>query len=160
MNENDQCPPPGEFYISTERWRIDFDWLVPAIQATYFGGWRSSELIVASAQNSMCYGLYQRRGGAKDRQIGFARVVSDFKTFSWLCDVVIDPEFRGRRLGHFLMETICSQSPVAMTATRLATKDRQHFYAEFGFEACEGMRRLPVRLPCPATASQSSHSTA
>ncbi|WP_226529571.1 GNAT family N-acetyltransferase [Metabacillus niabensis] len=41
-----------------------------------------------------------------DKQIGFARVVTDKAVFSWVLDVVIDQNYRGKGLGTWLMKIV------------------------------------------------------
>jgi len=63
----------------------------------------AKESIELSIDHSLCFGLYD-----KDKQIGFARVVTDFWTFAYLCDVFVLPEFRGKKLGRWLVECVIS----------------------------------------------------
>ncbi len=64
-----------------------------------------------------------------DKQIGFARVVTDKAVFSWLMDVVIDEEYRGNGLGRWLMECILQHPEIKFTRFALATtKDAHDFY--------------------------------
>ena len=62
---------------------------------------RPQEIVEKSLENSLCFGLYQ-----DDRQLGFARVVTDKVTFAWICDVIIDEDQRGVGLGKWLMECL------------------------------------------------------
>jgi len=69
----------------------------------------AKESIELSIDHSLCFGLYD-----KDKQIGFARVVTDFWTFAYLCDVFVIPEFRGKKLGRWLVEfVLATQNPIA-----------------------------------------------
>ena len=55
-----------------------------------------------SVENSLCFGMYDPTG----RQAGFARVITDFATFGWICDVFVLDGHRGKGLGKWLMQTI------------------------------------------------------
>ena len=59
-------------------------------------------IVEKAISNSLCFGVYKN-----DIQVGFARVVSDFATFAYLCDVFIVTEHRGKGLSKWLMEKIC-----------------------------------------------------
>ena len=59
------------------------------LKATYWANKRSLEQIGKSMRNSVCYGI---RLSGEEKLIGFARVISDFATTYYLCDVIIDPE--------------------------------------------------------------------
>jgi GNAT superfamily N-acetyltransferase len=140
MNERDQ-DPPSEFFVSTDFSLLDVPWVVREIRKTYFGSWRSESIVLRSlAPPSICYGLYE---SATKKQVGFARVVSDHATVSWVCDVVIEKDMRHHGLGAYLMGYVCSHEPVRSTAARLSTRNALTFYEKHGFEPCKDMRRLP-----------------
>ena len=63
---------------------------------------RRKEAIIESWKHSVCYGAYTADG----RQIGFARVITDYATQYYICDVVVDVDFRHRGVGTSLLKTI------------------------------------------------------
>lgn len=140
-----------DFYVSSESRLLDLTWTTNTLLAQYWGHWRTHEIIAESIRNSLCYGLYHRTPakpesgpiGHVDRQVGFARVVTDYATFSWLCDVVVDEAFRRRGLGRFLVAQIVRDSRIAKTVMLLGTRDAHTFYARFGFACCTQMKRIP-----------------
>jgi GNAT superfamily N-acetyltransferase len=77
-------------------------------------------------------------------QIGFARVVTDHLTFSWLCDVYVDPAYRGRGLATWMIECVLAHPAVALTRAVLRTRDAHKLYEKFGFQREAFMRRLPT----------------
>ena len=83
----------GEFTISTERARLQLDAIVAFLSRAYWAQGRKRAAIERSIEHSLCFGLY-----AGERQIGFARVVTDCATFAYLCDVFIDESYRGQGL--------------------------------------------------------------
>lgn len=87
-----------EFSITDERERIDLDVVCYLLARSYWAGERPRRVIEASIDNSLCFSVFQGR-----RQIGFARAVTDKIVFSWIMDVVIDADFRGRGLGKWLI---------------------------------------------------------
>src|SRR5215472_4759805 len=70
-------------------------------EESYWAKGRSREAVERAVAGSLNFGLY--KGTA---QVGFTRVVTDRSTFAWICDVFVLPEHRGRRLGHWLIETM------------------------------------------------------
>lgn len=75
----------GDNTISTDRNRLDLSMVHNFLsKESYWASGRSFESVKRSIENSLCFGLYQG-----DKQIGFARLVTDFATFAWLCDVFI-----------------------------------------------------------------------
>jgi len=82
----------------------------------------------------LCFGLYDVSNGDK-KQIGYARIVTDYASFAWLCDVYIDDKFRGKGLSKWLI-TCVMLHPALKNLRRicLATKDAHELYKKFGFE--------------------------
>jgi GNAT superfamily N-acetyltransferase len=114
------------FTISTDPTRLDVDAIADMLSRAYWAKGRTRDVIVRYIQHSLTFGVY---GG--NRQIGLARVVSDYTTFAWLCDVFIHENYRGHGLGKWLMETVHSHPDLQglrrwMLATRdaLATPER------------------------------------
>jgi GNAT superfamily N-acetyltransferase len=67
-------------------------------------------------------------------QIGFSRTISDGHTRSYLADVYMLPEFRGRGLGVELVRFSVDEGPYAATSWLLHTADAHELYRKFGFE--------------------------
>ena len=105
------------------------------LKTTYWANTRSLETIEKSMRNSSCYGVYLDE---EKKLIGFARVISDDATTYYLCDVVIDPAYRGRGLGKALVSHIVSLPEYAGLRGLLLTKDAHGLYEKFGFEAVNG----------------------
>ncbi len=117
------------FEISTDRDRLDLDWVVGALsERAYWALGRPRSTILRSIAGSSCYGIY-----AGSRQVGLARVVTDGATFGWLCDVFIDEAWRGRGLGAWLVDTIVAEPDLAgLRRFVLATRDASELYRRHG----------------------------
>jgi GNAT superfamily N-acetyltransferase len=84
-------------------------------------------------ENSLCFGLYDQ-----DKQVGIARVVTDYATFAWLCDVFIDEGYRGKGLGKWLVSVILSNPELkGVRRWLLITRDAHGLYRRFGFSEIE-----------------------
>lgn len=131
--------------ISTDPSRLDLDtihrWLS---EETYWVRGRSRELMQRSFDNSICFGAY-----LGDRQVGFARVVTDRATFAWLADVFIAGEHRGRGYGKALVAAVLAYPELqGLRRWLLATKDAHGLYAQNGFDVVPDgrfMQRLAER---------------
>ena len=89
----------GEYSISTDQAKLDVDVIHEILsQRSYWAQGRPRELVEKTIENSLCFGVY--RG---DDQVGFCRVVSDYATFAWLCDVFILDDYRSLSLGKWLI---------------------------------------------------------
>jgi GNAT superfamily N-acetyltransferase len=120
-----------DYVISTDPERLDLDWMHKVLSTdTYWAEGRSRERSDRAAANSLCYGLYHRSG----RQVGIARVVTDFVSFAWLCDVYIDREARGAGLGKRLVGHIVDElDRTGLRRILLATQGAEELYRRFGF---------------------------
>ena len=131
----------GPIVLSDDSSRLDFDFIESGLRASYWAAERPRDVTEASFRNSLGFGLYDRSAGS--RQVGFARAVTDRVTFAWICDVWIDPAYRGRGLSKWLVGCILRHPDVANTRQRLMTRDAHALYEPFGFVRREAMRRFP-----------------
>jgi GNAT superfamily N-acetyltransferase len=128
----------GDYVISTDRGRLNLDVVHDFLTNCYWAKGISRELVGRSMQNSLCFGLYD----ANARQVGFARVVSDFATVAYLGDVFVVESHRGRSLGKWMMECIM-QHPALQGLRRwiLLTRDAHGLYSQFGFAPLKAPER-------------------
>ena len=131
-----------DFRIVSGPENMDIGDIVRLLRTTYWAAGRPEEVIFRSVGNSFCYGVF---AGGGDRLAGFARVISDLATAYYLCDVVVDPAYRGRGLGTALVSHIVSLPEYAHLRGFLITRDAQDLYRKAGFEVVNG--RVMVRPP-------------
>jgi GNAT superfamily N-acetyltransferase len=120
----------GEFTVSTDRVLLDLDIVHGFLTDCYWAKGIPRDIVARSIENSLCFGVY-----AEGKQVGFARVISDFATYAYIGDVFVLDSFRGRGLGKWLMECIM-QHPRLQGLRRwsLVTRDAHGLYAQLGFE--------------------------
>lgn len=114
------------YRISDEKSLLNIETIAAFLAGSYWANQRPIETIKKSIQNSVCYGIYQ-----EDKQVGFARVVTDWATIYYLADVFIDEEHRGHGLGKELVGLIVGQYEGIMGL--LGTLDAHGLYEQFGF---------------------------
>ena len=130
------------FTISTDPFRLDVDAITDMLSRAYWAQGRSREMIARYLQHSLTFGLYD-----DPRQIGLARVVSDYTTFAWLCDVFIHEDHRGRGLGKWLMETVHAHPDLqGLRRWLLATKDAHGLYQQFGWRLLDNPERWMYKI--------------
>ncbi len=118
------------FTISTDPSRLDVEAIADMLSRSYWAKGRARETIALSLQHSLTFGIYEG-----SRQIGLARIVSDYTTFAWLCDVFIHEDYRGKGLGKWLMQTIHSHPDLqGLRRWLLATRDAHGLYAQYGWK--------------------------
>lgn len=126
----------GEYVLTDELARMDLDAICRLLADTYWAGDRPRERTERACQHSVCFGLFHR-----GRQIGFARAVSDQATFTYLGDIVIAVEHRGRGLGTWMLRTMLDHPQLQTTTCALRTRDAHELYAQFGFKPAEYLRK-------------------
>jgi GNAT superfamily N-acetyltransferase len=131
-----------EFVISTDKDRLQTALIYKfLIEESYWANTRSADQMELAVENSLCFGVYQGQ-----KQIGFARVISDLGTFAYLGDVFILKEFRGQGISKWLMETIISHPDLqGLRRWILATKDAHGLYEQFGFTSLKFPERWMER---------------
>jgi GNAT superfamily N-acetyltransferase len=141
----------GEFVISTDRKRLNFQVIFDFLtNRSYWARGRSVETVANSIENSLCFGIYE--GG---QQVAFARVVTDYATFGWICDVFVLESHRNRALSKWLVETIV-RHPQLISVRRLllATEDAHELYRKYGgFDALPYPERWMSLLRNPPKAA-------
>jgi len=120
----------GEYTISTDKERLDLDVIHKFLsEESYWAGERTLDQTKTAIENSICFGLYH-----DEKQIGFARVVSDKATFAYIGDVFVLSEYRGQGLSKWLMQVIVDHPELqGLRRWVLATKDAHGLYAQFEF---------------------------
>ena len=116
------------YYISAEK-PINIDQLMPLMAQTYWAAERSREDVLTSVQNSVCFGAYDE----SDTLVGFARVVTDFVSHWYLCDVIVDEKHRGKGIGKMLIAAVVADERFAKAPALLKTKDAHGLYRKYGF---------------------------
>jgi GNAT superfamily N-acetyltransferase len=97
-------------------------------EEAYWTTGRTREMTEKSIEHSLCFGVYFH-----DQQVGFARVITDYTIFAYLCDVFILTEFQGQGLGKWLTETILKVlDDEGVRWTMLATRDAHELYEDYG----------------------------
>ncbi len=111
------------------RKKINFDAVSGFFLArSYWAGARLKEIIRKSIETSLCYGVY-----TDGKQVGFARVVTDYATMYWLCDVFMETGHRGVGVGKKLIETIVNAEELRGLTGILGTRDAHGLYQQYGF---------------------------
>jgi len=128
------------YMISTDKTLLNHEIIYELLSRTYWAGHRSKEKIDRSIEHSLCFGVYHA-----GRQVGFARVITDWATTYWLCDVVIDENYRGKGIGKILVQSIIACDELAGLSGFLGTVDAHGLYEQYGF--ARDTDRFMVRRP-------------
>ena len=137
----------GGATVSADAARLDLVVVHGFLTQAYWSLGVSVETVRRSIEHSIPFGVY-----VDHRQVGFARVISDWTTFAYLSDVFIVPEARGQGLARFLLECILSHPDLQGLRTwALFTRDAHGLYERVGFERGKMLDRLMVRRATTST---------
>ena len=121
----------GCIVVTTDRSRLDLDVIHGFLTTSYWARGVPRETVARSMENSLCFGAFDG-----DRQVGFARVISDRATFAYVCDVFALESDRKRGVGKSLMAAIMAHPELqGLRRWMLATRDAHGLYRQFGFGA-------------------------
>jgi len=128
----------GDLAVSTDPSRLDRSLIARFLAGSYWAKGIPQEVVDRSIEGSLCFGLY--RG---PKQLGFARVITDYATFAYLADVFVVETSRGEGLGVWMMEVIM-RHPRLQNLRRwmLATRDAHRLYEKFGWRSLENPERI------------------
>jgi GNAT superfamily N-acetyltransferase len=121
---------PDGYWASDDRALIDIGRVHAWISGeSYWAEGRRGDVMARAIETSLVIGLYSADG----TQVGVARLVTDYATFAWLCDVFVDTAHRGRGLGTFLVDSAVGHPDVRGLRQVLVAEPGRSLYARFGF---------------------------
>lgn len=128
----------GPFLVTTDPARIDFKVVHEFLSRSYWAENIPRETMAKAIENSLSFSLFK-----DDKQIGFARVVTDRSTYAYLADVFVLEAHRGQGLGVWFMSVLFAHPDLqGLRRFQLATRDAHGLYRKFGFETPQNPDRL------------------
>src|ERR1700733_15160271 len=118
-----------EFKISTDPGVLDTSAVFGFLAQAKWWTELTEESLNRALGNSLCFSLIEA-----NRQIGLARVVTDYVTYAYLCDVYIVEERRRQGLGSWLIRCVLEHPQLKnLKRVSLITHDAQAFYLRLDF---------------------------
>lgn len=115
--------------ISTNKNKLDIDYIHSVLKTQYWAEGILKSVVEKSIENSFCFGLYKNQ-----KQIGFARVITDFTIFAYIADVFIDQREQKKGYATQLLQRIASHENLqGIRRWHLLTKDAHKLYKKTGF---------------------------
>jgi len=128
--------------ISDDKSKLDVELIHNFLTTSYWAKGRTIEEVKKSIEHSICFGVYK-----DGKQIGFARIVTDYTVFAYLMDVFILEEFRGNGFSKLLLKRIFEDDRFkSIKKWMLATKDAHSLYTQFGFGEIKNPDRLMEKV--------------
>ena len=141
----------GDILVTTDPARLDLDVIHGFLSESYWAPGVPRGVVERSIRHSICFGALEG-----ERQVGFARVISDRATYAYVADVFVLPCHRGRGIGKRLMACITTHPDLQrLRLWSLFTRDAHGLYRQYGFhEARHPERLMEKRRPhaCEVTA--------
>ena len=117
------------FTVTSDPAKLDRTVIAEFLASSYWAKGIPAATVEKSLERSLCFTLLDG-----ERQIGFARVISDQATIAYLGDVFVLPEYRGKGLAKWLIECVVSHPELqGLRRWILATRDAHGLYERFGF---------------------------
>ena len=133
----------NNYLISTDKNKIDVAYVHAFLSQSYWSPGVPIKVVKKAMTGSLAFGVYY-----KDKQVGYARMVTDKATFAYLADVFIDEDHRGKGLAKWLVEMILVHPQLrGLRRILLATKDAHKLYEQCGFTAINNPERYMVYTP-------------
>jgi GNAT superfamily N-acetyltransferase len=118
----------GQFCINNDKSKLDLSMIHHFLYTSaHWAVGRPMNTVRKSVENSLCFGLFDG-----EKQVGFARIVSDFATVGWICDMFILPSYRGKGLGSWLLECMMEHPDIiGLRRILLNTRDAHDLYKKY-----------------------------
>ena len=131
--------------LSTDHARMQLDVIYGFLSKSYWSPGIRREVVEAGIRNSVVIGAFDRSNGA---QVGFARAITDFGSFAYLCDVFVLDGHCGHGLARRMVAALIADPRIqTVRHWTLATRDAHGVYEPLGFNHVEPGRWM--RLACP-----------
>ena len=128
--------------ISTDKSKLQVDVIHQFLTNSYWGKGRTVDEVKKTIENCLCFGVY-----LDEKQIGFARIATDYTVFAYLMDVFVLPEHRGKGYSKQLMKVIIEEPQLqSCKVWMLKTADAHNLYKQFGFSELKHPEKLMERL--------------
>ena len=124
--------------VSTDKNKLNVMFVQQFLKDTYWATGRTMTEVQITIDNSFCFGIY-----LNEKQIGFARVITDYVVFAYVMDVFIVEEHRGKGYSSILINSMTTEPKLKQVKIwRLTTLDAHFLYQKFGFKALENPEKM------------------
>ena len=113
---------------------LQFDRIYEYLSNSYWSPNIRRDIVERQIANSLCIGAYDQNG----LQIGFARLVTDYGRFAYVCDVYVLEGHQGKGIARTMVQSLMDHESVESVGHwTLATKDAHTVYSKLGFEPAD-----------------------
>jgi ribosomal protein S18 acetylase RimI-like enzyme len=120
----------GDLTLSTDRSRINVAGVHALLCTSHWGQSMTREMVQRAIENSVNVGVYD----ASNRQLAFARAVTDLATYAYLTDVIVAEDARGRGIGSWMVDAFLAHPDLqGLRRISLWTRNARRLYEKHGF---------------------------
>lgn len=128
--------------ISTDKEKLQIYVIHQFLTETYWAKGRTLDEVKKTIEHCLCFGMY-----LDGKQIGFARLATDYTVFAYLMDVFVLPEYRGKGYSKQLMKAINEEPQLqSCKVWMLKTSDAHKLYKQFGYTELKHPEKVMERL--------------
>ena len=128
--------------ISTDKEKLQIYVIHQFLTETYWAKGRTLDEVKKTIEHCLCFGMY-----LDGKQIGFARLATDYTVFAYLMDVFVLPEYRGKGYSKQLMKVINEEPQLqSCKVWMLKTSDAHKLYKQFGYTELKHPEKVMERL--------------
>ena len=128
--------------ISIDKEKLQIDVIHQFLTETYWAKGRTLDEVKKTIEHCLCFGMY-----LDGKQIGFARLATDYTVFAYLMDVFVLPEYRGKGYSKQLMKAINEEPQLqSCKVWMLKTSDAHKLYKQFGYTELKHPEKVMERL--------------
>lgn len=123
------------YHISTNKEMLDKKKIWSMLRECFWSKNIPIEYVEKFINYSLCFGLYTNF----NELVGFGRVITDYTTYAYVCDIIIDHKHRNKGLGNVLVSTILSHPELQglKTWSLKTTEEARGLYKKNGFKVVE-----------------------
>jgi GNAT superfamily N-acetyltransferase len=135
----------GAYTVSDDPARLDVTAIHAYLKRAYWSEQIPREIVERALRGSLSIGAYDAQGA----QVGLVRLISDYATFCYVCDVYVLEAHRGHGLSKAMM-AMAMEHPRLQGLRRwsLVTNDAHGLYEQFGFTALKTPERfMEITVP-------------
>ena len=133
----------GSYTLSDDPERLDLRAIHAYLRRAYWSEGIPFEVVERAVHGSLCIAAYDTSGA----QVGLTRLISDYATFCYVCDVYVLEEHRGHGLSKAMMGMAVSHPRLqGLRRWNLVTRDAHGLYSQFGCVPPAQMDRYRERL--------------
>ena len=118
------------YTLSDDPARLDLEAMHAFLREAYWSRGLPRAVLERAVAGSLCIGAYEARGA----QVGFARFVTDYATFCYVCDVYVLDAHRGKGIARAMLDLALAHPRMqGLRRWMLVTRDAHALYEGCGF---------------------------